>query len=94
MVSHWDLVLEGVVRNIEEYDCRKHGAGKFAVLTLTGPIAMSNILLPHLHTWPHLRRTDSELGLLYDLLGQHERKQGHFGAGTHYSKLRTPIVLR
>ena len=89
----WDEVLLKVVENIENYDEKVDGVGKFAVLKITGPIAMSRTLYPLLSQHPHLHVKDKELGMLYDCLGGHEKKQNMMGGGTHYSKLKEPIVL-
>jgi mannosyltransferase OCH1-like enzyme len=89
----WDEVLYDVVENIENYDEKVDGVGKFAVLKITGPIAMSRTLYPLLSQHPHLHVKDKELGMLYDCLGGHEKKQTMMGSGTHYSKLNEPIVL-
>ena len=89
----WDEVLYDVVENIENYDEKVDGVGKFAVLKITGPIAMSRTLYPLLSQHPHLHVKDKELGMLYDCLGGHEKKQTMMGSGTHYSKLKEPIVL-
>ena len=89
----WDEVLYDVVENIERYDQTVDGVGKFAVLKITGPIAMSRTLYPLLSQHPHLHVKDTQLGMLYDCLGGHEKKQTMMGSGTHYSKLKEPIVL-
>ena len=89
----WDIVLADVVDNIEGYDAEVDGVGKQAVLKLTGPITLSRSLYPLLSHYPHLHVKDKDLGMLYDCLGSHAQKQKMLGPGTHYSKLKAPIVL-
>ena len=94
-IQQWldDVVLDDVVDNIENYDEKVHGVGKHGVLKLTGPIALSRSLYPLLSHYPHLHVKDKDLGMLYDCLGNHMKKQDLLGSGTHYSKLKVPIVL-
>ena len=89
----WDVVLNDVVDNIENYDVTVDGVGKQAVLKLTGPITLSRTLYPRLSNYPHLHVKDKDLGMLYDCLGNHMKKQDLLGSGRHYSKLKVPIVL-
>ena len=89
----WDVVLADVVDNIENYDAKVDGVGKQAVLKLTGPITLSRSLYPLLSHYPHLHVKDKDLGMLYDCLGGHQNKQKMLGPGSHYSKLKVPIVL-
>ena len=49
---------------------------------------MSRTLYPILKEYPHLHVKDTELGMLYDCLGGHAKKQEMLGSGTHYSKLK------
>jgi mannosyltransferase OCH1-like enzyme len=54
----WNFAIGYVVRQIEEYTPAV-GVGKFAVLKITGPIALSRALYPLLPGWPHLLLKDT-----------------------------------
>lgn len=88
----WDIVLDAICTNIESYTA-DIGVGKQAVLLVTGPIALSRAVYPRLHLYPHVLASDKDLGFLYDVLGGHAKKQAMIGGGTHYSKVKCPVVL-
>jgi mannosyltransferase OCH1-like enzyme len=91
----WDKVLAAVCDNIEKYSITTDGVGKQAVITVTGPVAMSRVMYPELlERCPHLLLKDKEYKFEYDMLGTHAKKQNQLGGhATHYSKLKEPVIL-
>lgn len=83
-------VINQVIDNITNYDLEKTGTGKLAVLKVTGPIAYTNAILPILVDHPHrIFRSHEYIGFIYDNTSNH----GKLFSNTHYSKLRTPVIL-
>lgn len=64
-------VIENVLRNIDCYNPCWHGAGKWGVINLTGPIAYTLSIYPILQYWPH-RVVDFErdLGFVYTIFDE------------------------
>ncbi len=83
--------IENVLRNIDVYNPGLHGAGQYGVLRVTGPIAYTLAISPHLNTHSY-RMVDSysDIGLRYSIYGD-ERHVTLFK--DHYSILNDPIVM-
>ena len=87
-------VIEQVIHNIINYDIEKTGTGKFAVLQVTGPIAYTNAILPILFDHPHrIFKSHEYIGFIYDNTENLISSHINFSHSTHYSKLKTPIIL-
>lgn len=84
-------VIERVVGNLKSYHPLRHGTG-LRVLSVTGPIAYTEAILPLLSHHRHRRFRDfSAIGLLYSLVGGGmEHRQ--VGKSKHYTRSRHPIV--
>lgn len=83
-------VIQNVIHNISNYDKEKNGVGKFATLSLTGPIVytrtINKILKKHKHK---IYMTHQQLGMIYN-----NTPENHFNFfKKHYTKLNTPVVL-
>lgn len=87
-------VIEAVLAGIARYHPLRHGAGKRAVLRLTGPIAYSLTIEPLRALHPHrLVNARTELGLRYSIFEAHEGPQSHTALfGTHYRERSVPVV--
>ena len=85
----WYILMNQVVENIE----KMNGKGKEVVLNITGPLAMSKVFYPLLPRYRHLLVKQREAGFVYDVVGNHEQKQGSMGMGEHYTKLKELVIL-
>jgi hypothetical protein len=84
-------VIQAVMRNIDCYIPRMHGSGRNGVLRLTGPIAYTLALLPHLRSHGYRLATGhDDLGLDYSIYPGNADHKRVFG--THYEELTVPIV--
>ena len=87
-------VICTVIGNIEEYTIWKFGVGKQGVLRVTGPIPYTLSILPLLKIHSHRYvRFDKDVGLIYSALKNTDEHIKLLG-NKHYSKLRTPIVIK
>lgn len=86
-------VLERVLHNIASYNPWVHGTGRLGVLRVTGPIAYTLALLPHLDEHRH-RIVDCErdLGFQYSIYRQSGHRAHEALFRSHYSQLDDPVV--
>jgi hypothetical protein len=87
-------VINKVIKNIENYDHKKKLNGKLGVLKVTGPIAYTKAIIPILDNDLHrIFRQNEYIGLIYDntetMFGDHST----LFSKTHYSKIKTDIIL-
>jgi hypothetical protein len=84
-------VILSVLRNLSVYSPRLHGVGRLAVLQLTGPIAYTLALAPHLDAHRHrIVESDGELALEYTIFDKFKDHGKLFA--THYATLDDSIV--
>lgn len=86
-------VLERVLHNIAGYNPWIHGTGRLGVLRVTGPIAYTLALLPHLDEQRH-RIVDCErdLGFQYSIYRETSLRAHETLFRSHYSQLDDPVV--
>ena len=84
-------VIKDVIHNIEKYDIKRDGTGRWGVLYITGPIqytkSIESIRKDYKH---HIYDVDSYIGLVYRNISK-----SHTGlfSNKHYSKLDEAIIL-
>lgn len=85
-------VIEYVLRNIDQYIRGFHGAGAYAVLRVTGPVAYTLAIEPIRTQYAH-RVVDSrhDLGFTYSIFDKGSARV-HEGLFQHYSSLETPLI--
>ena len=83
-------VIEKVLSNIKNYDPHVNGCGIQAVLRLTGPIAYTEAIYPHISEQKCRIISADKAGIEYNVLEDHH---GALGGPRHYSQLTTPIVI-
>jgi hypothetical protein len=84
-------VIGSVLRNLRAYLPNVHGVGRLAVLRVTGPIAYTLAIEPHLDRHAHrVVRSDTDLCLEYTIF-QKFRDHGQLFT-THYSTLEDSVV--
>lgn len=81
-------VIDKVIKNIIQYD---KGAGKYAVLKITGPIAYTQAIdsIKELYNYREIE-FDEMLGLIYNNLSV---SHINLFSQTHYSKLTEPVII-
>jgi mannosyltransferase OCH1-like enzyme len=86
-------VIHRVLDNIETYDPRRHGSGKWVVMTLTGPSAYTLAIEPIRSLHPHrMVNITRDAGFHYSIYST-SASQAHFHLfKTHYSKSLKPVV--
>ncbi len=88
-------VIENVLRNIAVYNPALHGVGKPGVLRVTGPIAYTLAIAPHLERHAH-RRVDAgrDLGLRYSIYPMVDKAvDKHVSLfKSHYSQSKESLV--
>lgn len=87
-------VIDSVCRNIRVYNPFFDGKGAMATLKVTGPIAYSIAIAPHINQHPHTLSTDAELGLMYSIYNQNQAtKLAHRKIfKSHYSRSTKPLI--
>jgi len=82
-------VIDKVISNIYNYDIKKNGVGKQAVLNITGPYAYTRAILPikikHKHI---LYKNHKYIGLKYDIFDHIK----YFG-NNHYSLCKEKVII-
>jgi len=87
-------VIETVCHNVMRYNPFLNHTGHLGTFRVTGPIAYSLAIAPHLNQYPkRLVRSNHDLHLIYNIFTQSATHEHHVIYKTHYSKLRKPIVL-
>lgn len=87
-------VIETVCHNVNRYNPFLNHAGHLGTFRVTGPIAYSLAITPHLHTSPYrLVRSNHDFHLIYNIFTKSATHEHHVIYKTHYSKLKKPIVL-
>jgi inositol phosphorylceramide mannosyltransferase catalytic subunit len=85
-----EIVVDQVLQNIRTYRPWRFGVSRPGVFRVTGPIAYTRALVPHLHRFPcRIVPTEADLGLQYSVLDGYNHLQ-HFQA--HYSRHDFPVV--
>jgi mannosyltransferase OCH1-like enzyme len=85
-------VIETVVNNIRHYDYLKDGAGKKAVLRITGPIAYTLAITPLLAQYKsRLVHSEKDLGYIFSIYTDRKVHESKFK--NHYSTLTEPLIL-
>ena len=89
-------VIENVCNNIQNYNPLMHDTGGWVVLNITGPIAYTLAIEPHLHEHSHrLVRNNSELGLIYSIFESKNKGINHLQLGKkHYTLLDESLTVQ
>jgi len=86
-------VINAVCNNINRYNPFFHDTGSWAVYAVTGPVAYTLAIFPHLNSQPHrLERDDSNLDLIYNILPLRNISH-HSLFKKHYSVCKEPLIL-
>jgi mannosyltransferase OCH1-like enzyme len=86
-------VLQRVLQNIELYDPRRHGSGKWAVMELTGPAAYTLAIEPIRSLHPHrLLNISRDAGFQYSIYSTGASQTHLTLFKKHYSKSVKPVV--
>ncbi len=86
-------VIENMCNNIRIYNPFIHHTARWGVFTVTGPIAYSLAIAPHLATQPHrLVRSHYDLDLIYSIFSADQVPRHHGIFKKHYSFINAPIV--
>lgn len=87
-------VIETVCHNVMRYNPLLNHTGHLGTFRVTGPIAYSLAIAPHLNQYPkRLVRSNHDLHLIYNIFTKSATHEHHVIYKTHYSKLKKPIVL-
>lgn len=85
-----EKVVNCVLANIRRYRPWRFGVSRPGVFRVTGPIAYTRAIVPHLHQHPcRIVPTEADLGLQYSILDGYVHLD-HFKA--HYSRHDLPVV--
>lgn len=87
-------VIENVCHNIHHYNPLLHDTGGWGVVNLTGPIAYTLAITPHLHAYPHrVADTDAEFGLIYSIYEAKDLgNRHHKHLKKHYTECTDSII--
>lgn len=88
-------VIENVCNNIQNYNPLMHDTGGWVVLNITGPIAYTLAIEPHLNEFPHrLARNNLELGFVYSIYESKNIGTNHLQLGKkHYTLLDESLTI-
>ncbi len=82
-------VVANVGRNMACYSPARNGAGKRAILRLSGPVCFTLAIEPMLKLYPHRRVDIEDLGFRYSL---YPSKYAHMREPDHYARFREPVM--
>lgn len=86
-------VINNVCNNIMLYNPLIHHTGRWGVMTLTGPVAYSNAILPILDLHQHrLVRSHNLLNLVYSIYSSNISVKHHHIYKNHYTALNESVV--
>ena len=86
-------VIENVCNNIVRYNPYLHHTGQTGVFRVTGPIAYTLAILPHLAQHPHrLARSNNELNFVYSIFSNDKNYKHRSLFKNHYSSLNESVT--
>lgn len=86
--------ISAVIRNIALYDFARDGAGKRAVVGVTGPLAYTRAIMPILALAPHRIVNIETLGFRYSIAPGTPDEMNHRALfADHYATLEEPLIL-
>ncbi len=84
-------VIQQVCLNIDSYDSKIYGAGRWGTLNTTGPIPYTNAITPILNNHPHrIVRSFTDLGAKYSMFN--DEFTHHTLFSNHYSNQTAPLI--
>ena len=86
-------VIENVCNNIINYNPFIHHTGQTGVFRVTGPVAYTLAIMPHVNQFNHrLVRSHHELNLIYSIFSDNKDYKHRLLFKNHYSTLSEPVT--